>query len=360
MFLADIDKFGHPGLVSDYLSPGNLHRGQGVISMTLLISPRRGFTLIELLVVIAIIAVLIGLLVPAVQTVREAANRMSCTNNLKQLALACHSYESSYGRLPPAGKGYGWCASTAGGTGDTSILNMSGWVLVLSHLEQSALDSQLNKAACFSNLNTAWCCGFTGNANGAVAGSVTVNGALSATVIKTFVCPSDPGLSTVEYNSGGGQGAAINYDFIASRSDSGLGTNTNGCNYWNRAGASRYMFGENSATRLSDVLDGTSNTFMIGETCKNVWNGSNLSWAYRSWVMTGVDPNGGLNIWYTPTGGATQYGNLSSWGQAGSIHTAGANFAMGDASVRFARDSNSSTILSRAAMMSDGTVNDVE
>jgi prepilin-type N-terminal cleavage/methylation domain-containing protein len=269
-------------------------------------SARAGFTLIELLVVIAIIAILIGLLIPAIQKVREAANRSKCQNNLKQLALALHGYHDATGVLPPAGKGYGFCTSAAGGNGDKTILNMSGWILVLPYLEQGGIYNQLNLNAPFSNQNTGYCCGYTGNLNGTLGGGAPApnnsaatdgNGALMGTRLDVFVCPSDPNTRTVTSSTayspstvaGANVGQFTNYDFVTSIQDYGLGS---GCNYWSRTGpTTRYAFGENSVTRLVDITDGTSNTFMIGETV--VYNGGTWvgnPWGYRAWCTVGIDP----------------------------------------------------------------------
>jgi prepilin-type N-terminal cleavage/methylation domain-containing protein len=122
---------------------------------------RRGFTLIELLVVIAIIAILIGLLLPAAQRVREAALQTQCKNNLRQIALAVLQYEVDHKKLPPAGTGYGWCGvvnNLPGWNGggreytpsDPHIVNQNCLWLLLPYLGQEPLYRQLDRRKAFS------------------------------------------------------------------------------------------------------------------------------------------------------------------------------------------------------------------
>ncbi|VTS08948.1 DUF1559 domain-containing protein [Tuwongella immobilis] len=306
---------------------------------------RPGFTLIELLVVIAIIAILIGLLLPAVQKVREAAARMKCSNNLKQIVLACHNYESANGVMPPAGRGYGWCNL---GTGDSQIFNQHGLTLLLAYVEQSAVDTAIAKPSAMFALNTGCCCGLTGNTTGAVAGTPASNTAIASTKLSVFACPSDNGDPVLSGGTCYGSGIKTNYDFITSQSDFT-------CNFWRTAPANaKYIFGENSNTRMTDIADGTSNTLAIGETTYNVFNGRTSAWAYRGWVMTGVNPAAGINVWYNP--GTIRPGTLNSWGQAGSLHTQGAQFAMADGSVRFITQNTTAVLLSQMATMGGGEV----
>jgi prepilin-type N-terminal cleavage/methylation domain-containing protein/prepilin-type processing-associated H-X9-DG protein len=221
---------------------------------------RSAFTLIELLVVIAIIAILIGLLLPAVQKVREAAARMKCSNNLKQIALAAHDYEGSNGRLP---SGYNVVVGTASGqispTNKIVTVGLApkpepdlgknySWVTaLLPYLEQGNLYNYMSIA---SN-------GFTGTQYNTCATATASNPALSpgAVVIPGLVCPSEALASptTVYSNYTFGK---ITYGCIQGTQDDYYGDLTYAFD--------GVMF-PNSVVTLIGIQDGTSNTLMFGE-----------------------------------------------------------------------------------------------
>ncbi|MCZ2343813.1 MAG: DUF1559 domain-containing protein [Bacteroidales bacterium] len=335
---------------------------------------RRGFTLIELLVVIAIIAILIGLLLPAVQKVRDAAGRTQCQNQLKQIGVALHNYMSDYRKLPPSGKGFAFCA---GSGGDTQIYNSNGLTLLLPYLEQDALYRQMNhnEAYC-SPGSAAWRNPNAPNPSALVGNPVTNGNATAAgTVVKAYICPvdssaqpTDPNRLVGDYYGPGGSkvGAAVNYDFVV---DYGAFST---CNHWKTApAADKYLFGENSSVtpEMATNSDGLSNTLAIGETTRFHVNGKGFAWAYRSWVMTGIDPahpsNPGINLWHLPTVDPNWQnppytpviGRTRTWWAAGaSMHTGGANFCFGDGAVKFISDKTDLATFRALCTMANGDI----
>jgi prepilin-type N-terminal cleavage/methylation domain-containing protein/prepilin-type processing-associated H-X9-DG protein len=224
-------------------------------------SRRRGFTLIELLVVIAIIAVLIGLLLPAVQAAREAARRSQCTNNLKQIGLAVHNYVSSHELLPPGGEVYS-CPKSYGAGWTGGPQNYSMKVRLLPYLEQTTVFNTFNY-----NVSAIW--SSTGNACPTFVDGIDINLTARNAYISTFVCPSD--------------GNNIRTDIGQLSTTGDAKPQGKGCSYANNCGLNRYNSnwrssgityyqgddgGLNPLRSFTTISDGTSNTALFSEWIK--------------------------------------------------------------------------------------------
>jgi prepilin-type N-terminal cleavage/methylation domain-containing protein/prepilin-type processing-associated H-X9-DG protein len=339
-------------------------------------SPRQGFTLIELLVVIAIIAVLIGLLLPAVQAAREAARRISCVNNLKQMGLGLYNYESANGAFPPGGESTAFstpagCASMT--YPETQFVDGAWGPLarILPFMEGTNTFNALNFNLDYNDLSGA---NFTG----------------CTTVFNVYLCPSatrqptggrdaiDP-LDTLAQQFGVGYGVqdygATVYTDIDPNGNQG-GPGSNACTpYRNKASRANGLLHQGKTT-IGEITDGTSNTIAIAEdagrdarfkspyqetdqvgsalkndTCqlgytplRNVPAGYRRYWRWAepdgSFGVSGAPNNPGL-----PSNEGTAYSTVTPPISAGnncgandeiySFHPGGANVVMGDGSVRF-------------------------
>ncbi len=331
--------------------------------------PLRGFTLIELLVVIAIIAVLIALLLPAVQQAREAARRTQCRNNMKQLGLAIHNYHDTHTVLPPSRIASAMvCPGCYGGPptvaspynrGPSLYLNHSGWAMLLPMIDQTALYSKwdFSQASSWSHY-PGWVHSPTTMAGNPDNGNAT----LAKTKLAAFMCPSDngelyyPGFDQYYALSGtAGGGARTNYDFNV------YANIEYAHQQYPLAVTQESMFGNNTSTKFADVKDGTSNTAMVTETLRTVWNGAGGNvWGANQYVGTGVDLGKyPVNTWvYGPNSPAYLYmlqvGRLAEWGTAGSLHDGGCHILMSDGAVRFLSENLDAAIRQRLHWMADG------
>ncbi|HVK15038.1 MAG TPA: DUF1559 domain-containing protein [Gemmataceae bacterium] len=197
---------------------------------------RRAFTLVELLVVIAIIAILIGLLLPAVQKVREAANRLTCRNNLKQIGLALHNYHDGNDGFPP---GY-----SVAGTDNLEIGGFGGFVRLLPYLEQEALFRRWDLTRKWYELP---------------------NSDLVGTELKVFYCPSNRSRGRIDFAflepiAGRPLPDTAATDYLLCK-----GANAALCENCQIPAGGRGAFDVNTKTRLTDITDGTSTTFAAGD-----------------------------------------------------------------------------------------------
>ena len=317
---------------------------------------RRAFTLVELLVVIAIIGVMVGLLLPAVQAAREAARRMSCSNNMKQVGLALHNYHSAFNQFPYSVGLSGSFTSGTAAPGPGRARNHRGWISMLPFLEQQSLfdmaDLNYATGAYVVAPNT------IGGPRPGEAGNP--NDVVVSTLVQTFLCPSDPNApeyssaTSPNYSISNGTttrlGAHTNYDFSTSRQYQQED------NWGQLSTTTRRMFGQNDNSKMRDLTDGSTNTVAVCETIRGTaHNGVSPAWGYARWVGNGIDfaYSSGINWTYHATNVISR-AKLAQWGTPGSLHPGGAQITLADASVRFISETVETTIRVRLANIGDG------
>ncbi len=292
---------------------------------------RSGFTLIELLVVVAIIGILIGLLLPAVQKVREAAARTTCQNNLKQIGLALHGYHDRTGAFPPgyydlavwpsddAGPGWGWAA------------------YLLDDLEQGNLQRQINYTL-------------------AVRSASPPVPAVRSTFLKVFWCPSDRMVGTFTVTDGGAKSSSFAHgSYVACNGNDGVDDNSTPPHTGTFVRGTRGF-------RIADVTDGLSSTFFVGERCTTMslsaWAGVPVGGQVPS-VRSPGDVSGASALVLGHCGPHLPNDAIVTDADAmSSAHSGGVQFLYGDGSVRMLRNSISQTTYNALATRAGGEVVD--
>lgn len=358
---------------------------------------RTAFTLIELLVVIAIIAILIGLLLPAVQKVREAANRSQCMNNLRQIGIAVLNYDTAYGKLPHPGQ----CDSTGGAS--TTYMTQSTPTLLLPYLEQKAVYDLMDHSLDFAQMSGA---GYNTavlhpKSVGRIYNDAASPGTMAAakTTIKTFVCNSTPVGSEQRAPDGYG---VFDYMFIAvcDLEDGTPGgstpVGTRPTDPARRIAMTVEGMLSCNGRKMTDLIDGSSNTVMCMEDSGRshpsagmfatlssrpspngegpAWSGGAsggrrmYAWADPDCVCNGLSgPSNSLgsrvakiNNYASPPGGPPEClwtnNNCGMNDEPFSFHPGGCNAVFGDGSVRFLSESIRPMVLKSIAGYNDGRI----